>query len=539
VSRFGNIFDTLANFVTGLGQPGIDASVATQYIFQELDRNTLENIYRGDWLGRKIVDSVADDMTREWRAWQAEQDQIEALEEVEKTIALQRKVREWIVKARLYGGAALVLGVDDGNDASEPIDLKKCGLGCLQYVVVLHRYELNAGPRIYDVSDPYYSRPAYYTVATPLHGFQGQPGQPGSPQFAGSTPYIAPPSPTTPPGALYGFWSNVIPFRRKQGNQATATLPTTPGLGMRPIHPSRVIELPGNALPDWRLAPLGAGWGDSVLQTVIDTMQDMTTVMRSISAMVSDGKLDVVKIPEMSERLDQPGYKGKLIERFTLSAQTKSVISALLLDKEEEWNRVETNFAGLPMILHEFITLISGASGIPVTRLFGQAQGRGLSGGSTGGGGEDDLRNYYDDCASKQKNDITPRLTLLDEVMKRSALGQDDPDIHSEWKPLWVMDDTAKAAVAYQKAQTTQIYVNLGIINEDVMREALVNQLIEDGTYPGLEGAIDEHGAEPEEPEDLGGYVPGGGGEPAQPAQPGSPNMEEQHSGGQPAAKVA
>ena len=43
---------------------------------------------------------------------------------------------------------------------------------------------------------------------------------------------------------------------------------------------------------------MGGGWGDSVLQTAIDDMQAFTQPNRSVSAMVSDGKLDVVKIPE-------------------------------------------------------------------------------------------------------------------------------------------------------------------------------------------------------------------------------------------------
>ena len=184
------------------------------------------------------------------------------------------------------------------------------------------------------------------------------------------------------------------------------------------------------------------------------SMQQFTTILGSVSAMVSDGKLDVVKIPDMALNLTTPGYKDRLIERFTLSAQTKSVISALLLDKEEEWQRVSTNYGGLPQIMHEFITIISGASSIPVSRLFGQAMGRGLSGGSTsggGGGGEADLRNYYDDCTSLQKNEITPRLNILDEVLKRSALGSDDPNIDYEWNPLWQTDDDDKAKIAFSQ----------------------------------------------------------------------------------------
>src|SRR5215831_9367061 len=483
--------DTFQNFVTGLGKQGVDPGKSVQYVLQLLDRNTLENMYRGDWLARKICDAPADDMTREWRSWQAEQSQIKAIETVEKTVDLRRKVNQWITKARLYGGSALVIGVDDGNDPSQPIDLEKCKKGCLKYVVVLHRYELNAGPRIYNVNDPYYTRAAYYTVATPMFGFSGEGGT-VMPNILGQ-----PPSP--PPGAVSAVppkQKNVVPFG-KSGYPITAPI----NIGLEQIHPSRVLELPGNELPDWRLAPLGGGWGDSVLQTVVDTMQGFTTTYQSIASMVSDGKLDVVKIPDMALNLTTPGYKNKLIDRFTLSAQTKSVISALLLDKEEDWQRVSTNYSGLPMIMHEFITFISGAADIPVSRLFGQAMGRGLEGGSTGTGGETDLRNYYDNCKNKQKNDVSPRMGMLDQVIKLTALGKDDPNVFYEWNPLWQMSDDEKAKIALAKAQSTQIYASIGIINEDALREGVVNQLIEDGTYPGLDDAIEEYGSEPDEPD--------------------------------------
>jgi hypothetical protein len=390
--------------------------------------------------------------------------------------------------------------------------------------VVLHRYELNAGPRIYNVMDPYYTRAAYYTVATPMFGFEGEPGV-TMPTRPGEVEPI--------PGSLHNFFSNVVPFRnlRKQSAKMPITTPTN--IGLTQIHPSRVLELAGNELPDWRLAPLGGGWGDSVLQTTVDTMQDMTSLSRSIAAMVNDGKLDVVKIPDMALNLTTPGYKNKLIDRFTLSAQTKSVISALLLDKEEEWQRVSTNYAGLPMILHEYLTLVSGAADIPVSRLFGQASGRGLSGGSTGSSGESDLRNYYDNCANIQKTEIATRLGMLDQVMMRSAIGREDPNVSYEWNPLWQLEEDAKAKIAFQKAQTTQIYSTIGLINEDALRTGVVNQLVEDGTYPGLDDAIEEHGAEPEEDE-TGGFMPGGGGSP-QPGgqqQQASPNPEEiGHSG--------
>ena len=521
---YRNLRDSLQNLVTGLGQLGIDPGQSYKYVLNLLDRATLENMYRGDWVARKICDSPASDMTREWRSWKAPQQQIDAIEGVEKTLDLQRKVKNWIIKARLYGGAALVIGVDDGNPPDAPIDLKKCGKGCLHYVVVLHRYELNAGPRIYNVNDPYYTRAAYYTVATPMFGFAGEGGV--------TMPTASGKEPEPVPGALRNFMNNVLPFKPGAKNYPVTT-PTN--IGLEQIHPSRVLELPGNDLPDWRLAPLGGGWGDSVLQTVVDTMNSFTETYSSISAMVRDGKLDVVKIPDMALSLTDQDYKNRLIDRFTLSAQTKSVISALLLDKEEEWQRISTGYSGLDMILHEFLQLVSGAAGIPVSILFGQAYGRGMQGGSTGGSA-DDVRSYYDACATQQKNEIAPRLGMLDQVLVRSALGRFDPSLHYQWNPLWQLSDQDKAAIQYQKAQATQIYATTGLINEDALREGVVNQLIEDNVYAGLDAAIDKFGAEPEETDNLGGFMPPKRpfGEPPAPGEEeeASPNPEELgHSG--------
>jgi phage-related protein (TIGR01555 family) len=322
------------------------------------------------------------------------------------------------------------------------------------------------------------------------------------------------------PGALRNFMSNVLPFRGSRAGQKNYPITTPTNLGLTQIHPSRVLEIPGNALPDWRLAPLGGGWGDSVLQTVVDTMKSFTSIQQSVAAMVNDGKMDVVKVPEMSLNMTNQKYKDKLVERFAIAAQTKSTISALLLDKEEDWQRVTTQYGGLPMIMHEFITIVSGAAEIPVSRLFGQAMGRGLSGGSTGSGGEADMTNYYDNCNSKQKTEVAPRMGMLDQVLMRSALGKPDPNIHYEWSPLWTESEADKAKTAYAKAQSTQIYAGLGLINEDALREGVVNQLVEDGTYPGLDDAIEEYGSEPELGDPTGGFAPGGGAAPPGAAGP-------------------
>jgi phage-related protein (TIGR01555 family) len=157
--------DTLFNLLSGLGTAK-DPRTSARFVFRELRRDQVENMYRGDWLARRLVDLPAEDATREWRTWQADPKKIDAIEKLEKKFELQKKTRQALQRARLYGGAALVIGVDQG-DPSEELDYERVGKDDLKFVVVLNKYELTPGPRIYDVDSRYYTRPSYYQVATP------------------------------------------------------------------------------------------------------------------------------------------------------------------------------------------------------------------------------------------------------------------------------------------------------------------------------------------------------------------------------------
>ncbi len=170
MSLFGaSLLDNLVNFVTGLGTHK-DASTASRFFLHLLNRNELENMYRSNWMARAGVDCPAEDATREWRSWQGSDKQIDAIEALERRFQLQMKMRQALIRANLYGGAALVLGVDQGEPEDE-LDFDKVGKDDLKFIVVLNRYELNAGPRIYNVMSRWYTRPEYYTISTPLFGW--------------------------------------------------------------------------------------------------------------------------------------------------------------------------------------------------------------------------------------------------------------------------------------------------------------------------------------------------------------------------------
>jgi uncharacterized protein len=274
-----------------------------------------------------------------------------------------------------------------------------------------------------------------------------------------------------------------------------------PGYGMVRVHPSRVIEFSGNELPDWRLAPLGGGWGDSVLQTVDDALRDFSMITAGLASMVNDMKMDVVNIPGLTEKLSTAEKTQRLLTRFTAANMAKSSINTLLLDSEELWNRITTNFGSTPELIKVAMTVVCGAGNIPESRIMGSSPGKGLAG-AGGSGGEVDILNYNNDIASKQKTEYKPIMYTLDRCITQSALGKYDRHIDYEWNPLSRPTASELADVALKKAQTTQIYVSTGMFNEDMLREAALSQISQDGLYPGLEDAEDEFGSEPEEPDE-------------------------------------
>lgn len=268
------------------------------------------------------------------------------------------------------------------------------------------------------------------------------------------------------------------------------------GTGIRDVHHSRVIPIIGAERPDADLNP--DGWGDSVLHVVYDAIHHAALTSAGIAELVHEAKIDIIKVKGLAAQASTPEGARKIAERFSLANMLKSINNTLLLDDSETWERRQTSFAGLPDVLKGFLQIVAGASDIPATRLLGQAPG-GLN-----ASGESDTRNYYDALDGYRTDVIGPALERIDSLLWQDIGGM-PKDAFFEWGPLWQMSEKDRADVADKKASTTQKYINMGVWSEEIAREVITNQLVEDGTYPGLEAAIeslrstlDDPDAEPE-----------------------------------------
>lgn len=451
VQKLGAVYDGMRNFLAGFGDPAKDKSASQRFVLELLDVEQLQAAYRSDWLCRKIIDVPAFDSCRAWREWKAEPDQIEKIEECEKNLGIQRKLMQATSKARLFGGAALIIGVD-GQKFEDELDVEAVSEGDLAFVHVVSRWEIETGDLVRDLTSPWYGEPSYYKRVNTMSIAQEE---------------------VNPPLELSG-------------------------LGYKPgdtllIHPSRVVRLLGLEYPD--LSYSQDSWGDSCLQPVVDAIKMSGLVNSSIASMIAEAKLDVIKVPGLLEMLATTVGTQKLRDRFSFAMAAKSTVNATLIDANEEWERIALTFSNMDAVMGMYMNVAAGAADIPATRLLGRSPD------GMNATGDSDIRNYYDRLQADQAIRVQPALARLDEVLIRHALGDRPEEIYYEWKPLWQMDADQKSQVWLRKAQTYKIDVDSGLINPDVLREVRVNQCTEDGFYPGLDQAVEEFDIKPDEDE--------------------------------------
>jgi len=405
---------------------GTDRDKASGSVYAPVVMSDIElsNAYRGAWLPRKIVDIPPLDATRRWRGWQATKEQIEKIEAEEKRLDLRRKVKQAMTRGRLFGGAALFIGTGE-RDASQPLTADRIQAGGIKYLTVMNRRQLSPTELEQDPQSPLFGKPKAYRLA----------------------------------GSAID------------------------------IHPSRLVIFIGAEHPDPELAMGNEfGWGDSVLQAVFEAIKQSDATMANTASLVFEAKVDVIKIPDFMQQLQDPGFEKRVLERIRLAATAKGINGALLLDKEEEYETKTASFGGLPDIIDRFLQAVSGAADIPATRLLGQAPS------GMNATGDSDLRNYYDRIQAIQELEMCPAMQLLDDCLIRSALGSRPAEIHYIWNPLWQPTATERSEINKRTAETVQILANTKLWNEDALSKAATTMLVEQSVLPGLEAALDEFG---------------------------------------------
>lgn len=249
-----------------------------------------------------------------------------------------------------------------------------------------------------------------------------------------------------------------------------------------PVHHSRVIRLIGAERPD--VAFNEEGWGDSILQIVYDAIHHAALTTTAIAELVHEAKIDVIGVHDLTKHLSSTAGTELITKRFTAANMIKSINNTLLLDIKDKWDRKQTSFAGLPDVLQLYLQIVAGAAEMPATKFLGISPG-GLN--STGSGEEN---VYHETLDGWRTDELEPVLAKIDRVLWMDATGADKVDAKYVFGDIKKASEKDQAEIADRKADTTKKYFDMGLFEDEELREVVIQQLEEDAVYPGLSEAV-------------------------------------------------
>lgn len=266
--------------------------------------------------------------------------------------------------------------------------------------------------------------------------------------------------------------------------------------GVVRIHPSRIARF--RHFPDQM-----SGVGRSVLLTVGSVIAAANDARNNVVCLTEQARVWVMSANGLFDAVTDPHEESLVQKRYQIFQQMLKTNALAVIDKDkEELSQQSTHFSTLPDIIESMRREVAAALEIPYSLLFGRQ-------GGLGNNGDMEMREYYDSVSVVQRNDIDAPCRILDQVIIRSALGNDGGgEVFKEWRSLWEMSDKERADIAKAFAEAARTAVDSGIMTADMLTEPLANQWIEGGVFAGLEqsmeGARERIRAEAEELEEAG-----------------------------------
>jgi len=404
----------LVNTLTKMGtsrDKNVHTRVGLPYL---LSRGEIEALYAGSWLCRRVIHLPAGEATRVgWDLALGDQEQKSARKNSDKLVAygerlrLRHHVREAMRQSRLYGGAAMLVLVDDGTASIEGME-EEIRWKSLKRVKGFHVLDRD---RIW-----------------PAPGWGGV-GEPEAYQFNTETD------------------PNLVSTGGLDGHKTVT------------VHASRVLRFEGEPAPVDMRGALN-WWGLSALQGIYDVFKRYETGQQSASQILHDFDLFVHKIPDL-QRMLSAGREDEVSRRFEVQALVRSVYGALLLGGEEEGSFITRSAAGISDVLQQLKMEVTGAAGIPHTKLWGESpSGLGATGRSEDQAFSADVADLQDQVLSQ------PLRQFYELAMKaKDAPFRDPPENWLvKFRPTYIRTEEESADLYAKVAGADSQWINAKVL---------------------------------------------------------------------------
>ena len=404
--------DGMANVLTGMGS----ARDKSQYTYTKsivfLGQEELESLY-GEWLPRRIIDIYAEQATRKgfkvlFGGEGPKAEEVVGVEQVIEDLFILENLMLAAKNSRLYGGSVILMYIDDGRKADQPVD--KRNIRSIEGLEVLDRYQI--APVISEENIYDYSKATHYQIIA---------------------------------GDLI--------------NQPNLTY----------IHKDRILRFDGDWLP-YRVRQRNYGWGMSNLQVIYDSFRHYWTGLNSAATLLTEFDIFVHKIRGLAAMLGA-GKEGQVKDRLVINDMSKSIYRGYAIDAEkEELEFVSRNFNGIGEILEKLRIDIIGASKIPHTLLFGESPGGlGSTGRSEERDFAKTLGDYQTATFKRPLKQLMEYILLSKDGPTNGKLPE-SWRIH--FNDLYELNEREKADVRARVAAVDGRYIQLGVLHPQEVADA-------------------------------------------------------------------
>lgn len=392
------------NAMTGIGTAKDKRENSTFQYGTVLDDSTLVNLYESEGLATGIVNTPVSDMTREW--FYIEADPENYIINYLSSLCAKKAVKEALTWGDLFGGAMIFIGVNDGLSSEKPVN--EANIKSIDYLEVYDKRNISFQPDNFykDKRKPNFGKPEIYEINNPSMGSY---------------------------------------FK---------------------VHETRLLRFDGALLPKTERNQR-QGWGGSVLQKAYTRLRDVCDSLSGVANINTEFIMGVLKITNLQQLLASKEGQKALHDRIEVMDMVKSMLNTIVLDKNEEYERVTSiGVSGLRDLVDILIDVLCGVSRIPRMRLLGD-QSKGL-----GGGADGTIRMYYDDISDRQEIDLLPQMIRL---CKYVSMAKDceckltPKQVIPKFRPLWQMSSKEEAEVKLINAKSDGVYIDHGLPVEYVL----------------------------------------------------------------------
>ena len=380
------------------------------------NRQELTAVYHSCWIFRKIVDIPAQDMWSRGIDISGDYDS----EQLKKVYALFDKVKSEMIYAtqqsRIYGGAATLMMVDDGEeDLRKPLNLKNIKKGSkINFITTDRWYGLEwSSELVDDYRSKEYGLPKYYSF------------------FVNGT------------DDLEGQW----------------------------IHHSRVLRFVNRRSPRI-VQQMLQGWGISELEHILQDLMNHENTKNSIASLLNKALLEIIKLEGMRNTMSglasgNPQASQMFAAQMTALNNYRSSNNLVFMDKQDVYEDHPYSFSGLSEILEKQKDIVAGAAEMPEVMLFGTNRA-GLNGDSPV-----ELRLYASTILGRQEQEIRPVLDKLLPVLFRIAGMEVPKDLTYDFEGYLDTTEETKQTALQSIVSNTQTLVDLGLITKETALEEI------------------------------------------------------------------